>query len=475
MREENGEARHWIKDLAKQNASTENPLARHTRPGENEIIARLRAYESAWKDGDSLRRAFVRPNELYMANANRADVFFKTPLDSAGKVYTLFAKEAHLHNDNFQQRLQGRARDPNFNVFRDLFDVVVGYIHVVGDPVEGGDFDIQELNKVLPPVPPLLQPIREQELQVPAAEARLTGVEPGSRRTRTISYSGIGGTNFPRIEVPREYAKQHPELERLTWSIYEDVPILLQNLTGTMGINTEFDLAHNPDPAPPRKFAHHDPYRSQVLVNTAEEWVLYNSSAMFWGHTDRERFPQPGSYNNRYISYPITRSEGQRRYAQDPEFRITAKATDHPFHIHINPMWVLRIDVPDENGELHNVLPEPVWMDTVGIPRNGGRVVFRSRFDDFVGTWINHCHILIHEDNGMMQSVECSDDPARANYKPRKRVASSAMSGSEVDAIYPRPSLELMYRQNMTFVDPSDIGGYEFPGFDFSLPTLKDT
>ena len=218
-------------------------------------------------------------------------------------MFTILAKEAHLHNDNLQRRLQGRAHNPQFGVSRDLFDVVVGYIHVTGDPVEGGDFEIQSLNRVLPAVPPLLLPVAERELEVPRAEARLTGVAPGSRRTRTISYSGLGGNTFPVHHVPREYAEQHPELEKLTWSIYEDTPILLQNLTASMGINTEFDLAFNPEPRAPRKFAHHDPHRSRTLVNTAEEWVLYNSSMMLWGHTDRERFPQPGSYKNRYRSY----------------------------------------------------------------------------------------------------------------------------------------------------------------------------
>ena len=62
----------------------------------------------------------------------------------------------------------------------------------------------------------------------------------------------------------------------------------------------------------------------------------------------------------------------------------------------------MRIEVPDEHGNLHNVLSEPMWMDTVAIPRNGGRVVFRTRFDDFVGKWVNHCHVLSHEDAGMM-------------------------------------------------------------------------
>jgi hypothetical protein len=137
-------------------------------------------------------------------------------------------------------------------------------------------------------------------------------------------------------------------------------------------------------------------------------------------------------------------------------------------------MWVLRIDVPDENGDLHNVLPEPCWMDTAPIPRNGGRVVFRSRFEDFTGVWINHCHVLAHEDNGMMQAVECTDDPARVNYKPRSQAATHGMSGAAVDEIYPKPSPEVMYRQNISFVDPSDIAPYEFPGFDFEVPVLED-
>jgi hypothetical protein len=137
-------------------------------------------------------------------------------------------------------------------------------------------------------------------------------------------------------------------------------------------------------------------------------------------------------------------------------------------------MWVLRIDVPDENGELHNILPEPCWMDTVGIPRNGGRVVFRSRFDDFVGKWVNHCHILLHEDNGMMQIVECTDNTADVNYQTREAVASHGMPAKDVDAIYPKPSLELMYTQNMSFIDPSDLGYQVYPGFDLQVPRLDD-
>ena len=48
------------------------------------------------------------------------------------------------------------------------------------------------------------------------------------------------------------------------------------------------------------------------------------------------------------------------------------------------------------------------------------------------------------------------------------------MDSAEVDRIYPRPTLEQMYRQNFSYVDRSRTGGHEFPGFDLPVPTLED-
>jgi FtsP/CotA-like multicopper oxidase with cupredoxin domain len=473
--EENGKAVHRIKDLSRQNAGTSNPFARQPRPGESETENRLRAFESVYRDGESLRQSYVRPNEIYMTNANRADVFFKTPLDSAGKIYTVFAKEAHIHTDNLQQTHQRHITNPKFPPFRPMFDVVMGWIHVTGAPVEGGEFDIQSLNEHLPPVPPLLIPVTADELKIPAGEAARTGAKAGSHRCRTMSYSGTGGADFPAIEVPEGFAEENAKYENILWATTGDgTRILMPNFTRTMGINPEFDLSINPEPGPARKFGPHDETHPKMLLNTAEEWTVYNNSLMLWAHTDTERFPQPGAHRFHFKSYPLSRAEGQRRFAEDPEFKISVKGADHPFHIHVNPMWVMRIDVPDENGELHNILPEPIWMDAAAIPRNGGRIVFRSRFEDFTGKWINHCHILLHEDNGMMQIVECTDDPSRVNYKTRQKVASHAMSAKDVDAIYPRPSLELMYRQNLSFIDPTQLGYQEYPGFELDIPRLDE-
>ncbi len=44
-------------------------------------------------------------------------------------------------------------------------------------------------------------------------------------------------------------------------------------------------------------------------------------------------------------------------------------------------------------------------QDTVQLPVRG-QVVIRMRFRDFLGKYPFHCHILNHEDNGMMANVE---------------------------------------------------------------------
>jgi len=240
-----------------------------------------------------------------------------------------------------------------------------------------------------------------------------------------------------------------------------------------MGIHAQFDLAKNPEPGPAHKFSADDPNRPILLTETAEEWALYNTSMPLWSHTDLERFPQPGQYFLHYESYPLTRAEGQRRFWEDPEFQITTKGNDHPFHIHINPCWVTRIEVPDENGQLHNIIDEPRWMDSVQIPRSGGRVVFRSRFPDYTGQWIHHCHILPHEDNGMMQIIESTDDASKVNYSPREQVVNQDSTSDDVDAMYPPPSLDLCYRNNTSFVDLTP-SGQVYPGFEVEVPELED-
>ena len=44
--------------------------------------------------------------------------------------------------------------------------------------------------------------------------------------------------------------------------------------------------------------------------------------------------------------------------------------------------------------------------DTYLVPPNGGSITMRTRFLDFKGKFVYHCHILYHEDHSMMGVVE---------------------------------------------------------------------
>jgi FtsP/CotA-like multicopper oxidase with cupredoxin domain len=70
---------------------------------------------------------------------------------------------------------------------------------------------------------------------------------------------------------------------------------------------------------------------------------------------------------------------------------------DHPFHIHTNDFQVMSI-----NGRPYHARG---LQDTVNVPV-GGNVVVRIPFNDYVGTSVYHCHLLFHEDYGMMNAFE---------------------------------------------------------------------
>lgn len=73
----------------------------------------------------------------------------------------------------------------------------------------------------------------------------------------------------------------------------------------------------------------------------------------------------------------------------------------HPFHIHVNDFIVTSI-----NGKPYSPRSE---QDIVALPPKGV-VKIRMKYNRFLGTYVFHCHILAHEDNGMMMIVDVSKD-----------------------------------------------------------------
>ncbi len=96
----------------------------------------------------------------------------------------------------------------------------------------------------------------------------------------------------------------------------------------------------------------------------------------------------------------------------------------HPFHIHVNPFQV--VEIKQWAGYRDNDPAQPLietpswappagtWLDTITLPPRG-YIKFRSRFPgtviyegneyNFSGSYVLHCHILNHEDGGMMIQV----------------------------------------------------------------------
>ena len=71
--------------------------------------------------------------------------------------------------------------------------------------------------------------------------------------------------------------------------------------------------------------------------------------------------------------------------------------TAHPLHLHVWPMQIV-----EQNGQ---AVSAAIWQDVVNIPPRS-RVLVRIAFEDFGGRTVYHCHILDHEDAGMMGVVE---------------------------------------------------------------------
>lgn len=113
------------------------------------------------------------------------------------------------------------------------------------------------------------------------------------------------------------------------------------------------------------------------------------------------------------------------------EWTLQSHFVSHPFHIHVNPFQIVSITDPsgkdvsapgavdDPNGKVDPQYAglRGMWKDTLWIksligfgplpPGSSGiyTIRIRTRYQRYVGEFVLHCHILDHEDQGMMQNV----------------------------------------------------------------------
>jgi L-ascorbate oxidase len=111
------------------------------------------------------------------------------------------------------------------------------------------------------------------------------------------------------------------------------------------------------------------------------------------------------------------------------EWQLQSRFASHPYHIHVNPFQVVKIldpngkdvSAPDAVDDADGQPPDPqypglkgVWKDTLWVkslipeedyPKGVYTIVIRTRYERYIGEYVLHCHILDHEDQGMMQNV----------------------------------------------------------------------
>lgn len=129
---------------------------------------------------------------------------------------------------------------------------------------------------------------------------------------------------------------------------------------------------------------------------------------------------QPKPYDPNHIDRHLT-------LGSVDEWTLQSRFVSHPFHIHVNPFQIVKI--LDQNGKdvsLPDVIDNAngqidpqyqglkgVWKDTLWVKslipnsQNTGiyTIVVRTLYQRYIGEFVLHCHILDHEDQGMMQNV----------------------------------------------------------------------
>jgi hypothetical protein len=79
-------------------------------------------------------------------------------------------------------------------------------------------------------------------------------------------------------------------------------------------------------------------------------------------------------------------------------WRVVNATQVHPFHIH-----QVHVLIYAENGTR---LANPEWLDTVNVPVEGSVDLMMDFTDPIIrGVSLFHCHLLSHEDKGMMAKI----------------------------------------------------------------------
>jgi FtsP/CotA-like multicopper oxidase with cupredoxin domain len=185
--------------------------------------------------------------------------------------------------------------------------------------------------------------------------------------------------------------------------VAEDTEILAELVVS--GDPLDMKLPTNAEMAPLAPFGNTDLRKDAVGVQQVSFKIgsdMSNSPQNYFQINDH-------SFNEgqvRYLQLGATEAwalttEGDPKGVPGPPSKGGIPPLPHIFHIHVNPFQTLRKD-PQSHDEL-------VWKDTVLVPAGANMLIY-TKYTDFTGKFVIHCHILDHEDLGMMEVVDVVKD-----------------------------------------------------------------
>ncbi|MFM7315594.1 MAG: multicopper oxidase domain-containing protein, partial [bacterium] len=106
----------------------------------------------------------------------------------------------------------------------------------------------------------------------------------------------------------------------------------------------------------------------------------------------------------------------------------TNQGNPHPIHLHQNMMAIVAVNGQPVKVDGSGTYPYVSYRDIANIPANGS-VTVRFRVTSIPGKYVSHCHILMHEDAGMMMAIVAGPNGSQL------RVAAGALPGQGGDVV----------------------------------------
>ncbi len=127
-------------------------------------------------------------------------------------------------------------------------------------------------------------------------------------------------------------------------------------------------------------------------------------------------------------SYVPTTVNIRRQLNTSDDWILSADGEPHIFHIHVNPFEIMdvtheengvQVSIFDKDGRCKKIDPQTLqnqycslyhtFRDTIFV-QDKFQVHTRTYYDRYIGEFVIHCHILDHEDAGMMLNIEIVPD-----------------------------------------------------------------